>query len=265
MTSAARAADSTYYARSLPRVLAHRGLATAAPENTLLAFSTALAAGADYIETDVHASRDGIAVISHDPDLTRLVGRQSRVEGLTLEQLTCIDLGGGQSFCSLASALEAFPDTRFNIDIKSMSAAVPAARAILDAGARRRVLVTSFGDRRRRAALRLLPGVATSAAALPFAFAFGFASLGLLRVSRLLLRRVNAVQVPERWMLGPLRVDVVTPRFIAQMHLLAIEVHVWTINDPRDMRRLLDMGVDGIVTDRADIALDLIRSRTPST
>ena len=66
-------------------------------------------------------------------------------------------------------------------------------------------------------------------------------------------------------MLGPLRVDVVTPRFIARMHLLGIEVHVWTINDPQDMRRLLDMGVDGIVTDRADIALDLIRSRTPST
>ena len=229
----------------------------------MLAFSTALAEGAEYIETDVHASRDGIAVISHDPDLTRLAGRKGKVEDLTLEQLTRIDLGGGQSFCSLASALDAFPDTRFNIDIKSMGAAVPAARAILAAGAGRRVLVTSFADRRRRAALRLLPGVATSAAALPFALAFGFASLGLLGVSRLLLRRVHAVQVPERWMLGPLRVDVVTPRLIARMHRLGIEVHVWTVNDPQDMRRLLEMGVDGIVTDRADIALDLVRSRNP--
>lgn len=254
-------ARSAYFDLSLPRVLAHRGLAIGAPENTLLAFATATAAGASYLETDVHASRDGIAVISHDPDLLRLTGREIRVGDLTLSELERIDLGDGQSFCSLASALDTFPEARFNIDIKSADAAAPAARAILDAGATARVLVTSFSDRRRRAALRRLPSVATSAAALPLAIAVAATAVGLLEVARVVLRGAGAVQVPERWRLGPCAVRIVTPRFVRGMHRIGVEVHVWTINDPADMRRLLDLGVDGLVTDRADVALMLIRER----
>ena len=101
-----------------PRIIAHRGLASGAPENTLLAFLKALSAGATHLETDVHATADGDAVISHDPELTRVAGREVRVGQLTLAELRRIPLGHGQSFCSLAEALDAFPEARFNIDIK---------------------------------------------------------------------------------------------------------------------------------------------------
>ena len=249
---------SNYFDLPLPRILAHRGLALDAPENTLLAFASALAAGATYVETDVHASRDGIAVISHDADLSRLVGRDTRVSDLSLAELERVDLGAGQAFCSLASALDTFPTTRFNIDIKAGDAAAPSARAIAEAHATPRVLVTSFSERRRRATTRLLPGVATSASAVPVALAVASAFLGLTTVSRAILRGIGAVQVPENWMLGPVKLRVITTRFIAHMHRIGVEVHVWTINDPDDMRRLLNAGVDGLVTDRVDIALRTI-------
>ena len=246
---------SNYFDLPLPRILAHRGFARDAPENTLLAIASALAAGATYVETDVYASRDGIAVLSHDADLSRLVGRVTHVSDLSLAELERVDLGAGQTFCSLASALDAFPTTRFNIDIKSAAAAAPAARAIADSNATPRVLVTSFSERRRRATIRLLPGVATSASAVLVALAIASAFLGLITVSGAILRGVGAVQVPESSMLGPVKLRIVTPRFIAHMHRIGVEVHVWTINDPGDMRRLLDTGVDGLITDRVDIAL----------
>ena len=114
-------------------MFAHRGLATEAPENTLLAFAKALALGIRYLETDVHASADGVAIISHDPDLKRLTGRDVRIEQLTAAELARIDLGEGQTFTTLAAALDAFPDARFNIDIKAEAAATPAAAAATSA------------------------------------------------------------------------------------------------------------------------------------
>ncbi|GAA4154648.1 glycerophosphodiester phosphodiesterase [Gryllotalpicola daejeonensis] len=238
-------------------MLAHRGLATAAPENTLLAFANALAAGAAYVETDVHASADGVAIVSHDPDLTRLAGREARVDQLTRAELAKIELGDGASFCTLAEALDAFPDARFNIDVKTRAAADAAAAAILDAGATDRVLVTSFDDSTRKAVLAALGNghpVATSASQRGVIWALIGARLGLGSVVRAALNGVDAVQVPERQ--GPL--TVVTPRFIRAVQRAGVEVHVWTVNDEADMRRLLAMGVDGIVTDRADIALRVV-------
>lgn len=149
-------------------MFAHRGLALDAPENTLLAFAKAIAVGAHYIETDVHASHDGVAVISHDPDLKRVAARPVKVDHLTMAELRRIDLGDGQAFPSLAEALDAFPHTRFNIDVKSKAAVQPTIDAILEAGASDRVLVSSFDERRRKAALRGLPGVVSSASARRF-------------------------------------------------------------------------------------------------
>lgn len=249
--------DTGYFAGPLPRVLAHRGLALDAPENTLLAFLKARAVGVTHLETDVHASSDGIAVVSHDEDLQRVLGRADRIDSLRLAELQKIDLGYGQTFCSLAEALDAFPDARFNVDLKSEASVLPAARAIRAAGAINRVLVTSFSDRRRRAAVRLLPGVATSASAASFATALAAARLGLAPVARLALQRVQAVQIPERFR----GIQIITPSTIRALHAAAVEVHVWTINDPLDMVRLLDFGVDGLVTDRSDLALEVIRNR----
>jgi glycerophosphoryl diester phosphodiesterase len=240
-------------------VLAHRGLALEAPENTLLAFERALAVGVTHIETDVHASADGVAMISHDPDLTRLTGLRSRVAQHTAAELRAIDLGYGQGFCSLADALDAFPGARFNIDIKSADAVAPTVTAIRDADAIDRVLIGSFSPARRLAAVRQLPGVATSVSARGALTAVAAArSPGGLAAVRRVLRDVHAVQFP----LSMLRMSTMTPRTIAAFHAAGVEVHVWTINDVPTMNRLLDLGVDGLVTDRADLAMGVLASRS---
>ncbi|WP_295121353.1 glycerophosphodiester phosphodiesterase family protein [uncultured Leifsonia sp.] len=240
-----------------PRIIAHRGLAIDAPENTLLAFLTALNAGATHLETDVHASADGVAVISHDPDLTRIAGRDLRVEQLTMAELRRIPLEHGQSLPSLAEALDAFPDARFNIDIKDERAAAPTAAAILDARATDRVLLTSFSASRRAAAAAALPGVAVSPSVSEFVPALIGAKLGIRPLTARALRPFVAVQIPERR--GPLR--LVTPRTVRAIHGAGAEVHVWTVDDVAAMSRLLAVGVDGIVTNRCDLLSDLVHSR----
>jgi glycerophosphoryl diester phosphodiesterase len=252
--SVSRDAASSWLEPALPRLLAHRGLALEAPENTLLAFLKALALGATYLETDVHASRDGVAVIAHDADLVRVAGRNTKVRDLTVSELKEIDLGAGQTFCTLADALQAFPEARFNIDIKSLAAARPAAEAILDARAIGRCLIGSFSENRRLAAVRLLPGVATSATSYRFAVALIAAKLGLTPLVRAAVHGLDAVQVPER--AAGLR--IATRRVIDRLHAVGVEVHMWTINDVDAMKKLLDLGVDGLVTDRIDLALALV-------
>lgn len=245
-----------YFSPAPPRVIAHRGLAIDAPENTLLAFSRALAIGVTHLETDVHVSSDGVAMVSHDPDLTRLVGREVSVSQLTSHELRRIALGAGQGFCSLAEALDAFPDARFNIDIKVAGVAAPAAAAIHAANAVGRVLVSSFGDRRRRDAVRRLPGVATSVSARGALASVALAGAGAVRPLARVLRGAHAVQLPTS-LLG---MKPFSPRALSSFHAVGIEVHAWTINEPAAMRALLDAGVDGLITDRADLALEVLRA-----
>lgn len=246
-----------YFEPARPRVFAHRGLALDAPENTLLALAHALAAGVDHVETDVHASKDGIAVVAHDDDLTRVGGSGERVDGLTVAELARLDLGDGQHVPTLAEALDAFPDLRFNIDLKSEASIAPTVDAIRAARAEYRVLLTSFSEQRRRAALRMLPGVATSASGPRFALALAAAVARATPGVRRALAGLHAVQIPER----ALGLSTVTPARIRAFHAAGVEVHVWTINDPATMHHLLDRGVDGIVTDRADLALAVIAER----
>lgn len=245
---------ASYLAPPGLRILAHRGLSTAAPENTLLAFRLALENGATHLETDVHATGDGVAVISHDPTLP---AGGSALNRLSMAQLARVDLGHGQTYCSLAEALAAFPRARFNIDVKSASAVLPAAQAIHAQGASGRVLLTSFSEARRRRVLRAVPGAATSASARGVALMVLAVALRQQWALPRILRGVSAVQVPER--AGRLR--VVTPWMIERMHRFGVEVHVWTVNEPARMRRLLGLGVDGLVTDRCDLAAGLVTGR----
>lgn len=238
-------------------MLAHRGLAIEAPENSLLAFAKALAAGVTHLETDVQVSVDGVAVLSHDPDLFRLTGRHVRIDQLTAAELGRIDLGEGQNFTTLAAALDAFPDARFNIDIKAAGAALPTVEAVRAARAEHRVLIGSFSNARRLAVVRRLPGVATSVSSRGAVIATWAGALGVPALSRWALRGVQAVQLPDR-ILG---VRTTSSRVIAAFHAANVEVHIWTINDPAVMTRLLDAGVDGLVTDRADLALEVLARR----
>ncbi len=246
-----------YFVPAPPRVLAHRGLALEAPENTLLAFLHAANVGATHIETDVHGSADGVAMISHDPDLTRLTGRDVKVAQLTAAELRRVQLGAGQGFCSLAEALDAFPDSRFNVDVKSADAVAGTIEAVRDLRATDRVLIGSFSAARRLAVVRGLPGVASSISAGGALAAVHAARAGATRGLARVLRDVQAVQLPTR-VAGA---SVVTARSIRSFHAVGVEVHIWTVNDPAEMVRLLDAGVDGIVTDRADLAVPLVAER----
>ncbi|GGI48277.1 glycerophosphoryl diester phosphodiesterase [Agromyces flavus] len=237
-----------------PRVLAHRGLAIDVPENTLAAFERAVRAGATYLETDVHVSADGAAVLAHDPTLKRVASRPEQVSRLTVDELRRVDLGGGHAFGTLDELLHAFPEARLNIDVKT-DAAVPAViEAIRRADAADRVLLTSFSDARRRRLVAALPRAATSAGQATVLRARAASVTRNAALMRRATAGLGALQIPER--LG--RIAVLSPALLAAAHAAGVEVHVWTVNDEADMRRLLALGVDGLVTDRADVALRII-------
>ncbi|GAA1843503.1 glycerophosphodiester phosphodiesterase [Agromyces salentinus] len=245
---------STYLDPPRPRVLAHRGLAIEVPENSLAAFERALNAGAGYLETDVRLTRDGIVVIAHDETIERMTGRGDSVAALTMAELRSIDLGSGQTFSTLAEALEAFPDARFNIDVKVADAVGPVVDVIRSTGASDRVLLTSFSDARRRRLGELLPGVATSTGQAGVILVLLASWLRSPSLARRGLRGAAAVQVPERFRM----IRVVSPGFVDVVHRAGAEVHVWTVNETEDMRRLLAMGVDGLVSDRPDRVIALL-------
>jgi glycerophosphoryl diester phosphodiesterase len=144
------------------------------------------------------------------------------------------------------------------VDQEVQAAAVtPAVSAILAAGASQRVLVSSFSESRRAAALRALPGVVSSSSARRFVVALLAGKVGFSPALRGALRGLVAVQIPER----ALGLTTVTERMLRRLHAAGVEVHVWTVNDPQRMRELLDLGVDGLVTDRIDLALEVVRTR----
>lgn len=264
--TASPAARHPYLSPDRPRILAHRGLVTTAAqaqgvvENSFAAVAEAHAAGLSYVESDCHLTADGEVVLFHDDDLQRVAGDPRAVADVRMHELEEImsERGG---LVTLAQALEAFPDLRFNLDVKAAAAAEPVGRLVGPHAAR--VLVTSFSDERRRTALDaarqtgtgLLPATSPGSATI----ARLLAARALRRRSRVraLLSGLDALQIPERQGVIP----VVTPGLIRDAHALGVEVHVWTVNDPIDMERLLDLGVDGLVTDRADAALALVNDR----
>ena len=156
----------------------------------------------------------------------------------------------------MAEALDAFPETYFNIDIKVAGAAEPTVRAITKLSATSRVLIASFSAARRRAVVDKLPGVATSLSMNSAPQAVIAARTGAQPVLRRLLRGVDAVQLPYE-LRGR---DLLTARAISAFHAAGVEVHAWTVNDVEVMGRLLERGVDGIVTDRADVAMPVIEA-----
>jgi glycerophosphoryl diester phosphodiesterase len=238
-----------------PLAFAHRGGAARGDENTAAAFGRAVALGYRYVETDVQVTADGVPVVFHDPTLHRVTGQPGRVAALRWADLATVRIGGAAAVPRLDEVLDAWPQVRFNVDVKADAGVAPTVHAVSRAGARERVLLASFSDA-RLARLRALagPGVATS---------LGMRAVARLRVGSLTGRRVRlpdsvvAVQVPPRY--G--RVPVVDRRFVGYAHRLGLQVHVWTIDEPAEMHELLDLGVDGIMTDHVDVLRDVYASR----
>lgn len=255
-----------YLSPAPPRVLAHRGLVTAEDaalgvvENSFAAVAAAHAAGVDYVESDCHLTADGVVILFHDDDLSRVTGDPRKIADVRLPELEELMAERG-GLVTLPQALEAFPDVRFNLDVKAETAAEPVGRLV--APHTDRVLVTSFSDERRRAALAAARSAgatrppATSPGSGTVARLVAAQAVGLRGTVRRLLADLDALQIPERQ--GPVR--VVTPGLVRAAHAAGVEVHVWTVNEPADMNRLLDLGVDGLVSDRADLALAVVNGR----
>ncbi|VXB86014.1 Glycerophosphoryl diester phosphodiesterase [Arthrobacter sp. 9AX] len=245
-----------------PVAMAHRGFSREGLENSMAAFRAAVELGYQYLETDVHTTADGVVLVFHDRTLDRVTDGAGRIADLTAGDVARAQIGGREPVPTFDDLVTGLPGVRLNVDVKDWKSVRSLAAAIERHQAHHRVLVTSFSDRRRRAVLKLLSSpVASSAGVVPVAL---FTVLGrvlpgpLFRwTMRRVLHDVQALQVPARR--GG--IEVVTPGFVRRAHAMGLVVHVWTINEPAEMRRLLDLGVDGLVTDRADLLRDVLRDR----
>lgn len=239
-----------------PIPFAHQGGAGEAPENTLAAFEAAWRLGYRHFETDVHATSDGVLVAFHDHRLDRVTDRSGRIGDLPWREVAAARVDG-EPIPRLEDILGSFPGAVVNIDPKHDAAVDPLIATIRRCDALDRVIVGSFSDRRLRRIRRALgPRLCTSAG-----------PLGVLRLRAAAAGlpvgapRVGAAQIPVSTGIGPVRVPLATTRVVAAARRAGIQVHIWTVDDADEMARLLDLGVDGIMTDRPRVLRDVLRSR----
>lgn len=251
---------------------AHQGGGLLAPENTLAAFELGASFAPDALELDIQMTRDGEIVVIHDPTVDRVTEGHGPVAAYTLADLQRLDAGyhftpdGGQSYPfrgqgvripTLREVFERFPTLLINIDLKETQEGKEAAlwRTIQQAQATHRVIVGSFVCASLRRFRQLTNGVIPTSAC-PGEVA-SFLLRQRLRATRRLRPAYVAFQVPE----ARSGVRVVSPAFVRAAHSLDLAVHVWTVNERADMERLLDWGVDGIMTDRPDTLAEVLRAR----
>ena len=251
-----------------PVAIAHRGGAEEAPENTIEAFSAAVAQGYRYLETDAHVTRDGVVVAFHDPRLDGITDRTGAIGALSIAEVEAADAGftyspdGGRSFPFRARGVRVprldelllrWPHARVNIDPKDDACVEPLAALLDRLDAWDRVNVGSFSDRRLRRIRALGRGRACTSMG-PRAVAVArAAALG----GRMPRQGADCVQVPIR--VG--RIRIVTAGFVRAAHRAGLPVHVWTVNDPATMHELLDLGVDGVMTDRPRVLRAVLADR----
>jgi glycerophosphoryl diester phosphodiesterase len=214
-----------------------------------------VALGYRYLETDAHATADGVALAVHDPELERVSDGSGAIRTQTLAQLAPVRLGDDRPVPRLDELLDRWPDCRWNIDIKHPTARRAVVDTIRRCGATERVLVTAFNDARIAAARRSLgPQLATG---------IGPAAIAALRIASWVApghargSRAAAAQVPLRYFGTP----VIDAAFIRTAHGAGLAVHVWTIDEAEVMHRLLDLGVDGIMTDRPSLLKSVLAER----
>jgi len=228
-----------------PIPFAHRGgAAEVGGENTLAAFGRAVAMGYRYLETDGRVTSDGVLLAFHDERLDRVTDLEGRLEDRPWAEVRQARVGPeGEAISTMEALLDAFPDARFNIDPKMDAAVAPLAEALRRTNAWDRVNIAAFSDRRllqiRRAAGR------------PVCTSMGPAAIGRLRLA------AACVQVPLTWK-GRTLVDA---RFVQAAARRAIPVHVWTIDEPAEIHRLLDLGAGGIMTDRPSVLKNVLEER----
>jgi glycerophosphoryl diester phosphodiesterase len=252
-------AQHAFLAGPHPRAFVHRGWHAGdlhGMENSLTAFRRALGEGYHYLETDVHATSDGVVVVHHDPMLDRTTDSSGRIGELPWRTVRRAKIGGREPVSRIEDVLEELPDALLNIDVKVEAAIEPLVTALRRANAFHRVCVASFSEARlvrvRRSAGE---GLLTS---------MGVAAIARLWMSGRLpgvLFRNARLQTVAQVPLRQGRLTVVDRRLIATARRRGIEVHVWTVDDPAKMHELLDLGVDGIMTDHPNVLKDVLRER----
>jgi len=228
-----------------PLAMAHRGGAIEHLENTLPAFEACLALGYRYLETDVRATADGVLVAFHDPTLDRVTDRTGRIDQLSWAVVSEARIGGREPILRLDDLLGAWPDVRFNLDIKAAGVVAPLVRTVRRVGVADRICLASFSDARIAAARRAFgPAVCT---------ALGPRGVAALRLSSYSPKAAGLVRVQAGCAQVPLQLGgraLVDERFVAAAHDRGLQVHVWTVDSPEEAATMLDLGVDGIMTDR---------------
>ncbi|MFD5766706.1 glycerophosphodiester phosphodiesterase [Streptomyces sp. NPDC127049] len=243
-----------YLDHPLPLPFAHRGGTADGLENTAAAFRRAAAAGYRYFETDVHTTADGVLVAFHDSTLDRVTDASGLIRDLPWAAVREARVAGKEPLPLFEDLLQEFPEARWNVDLKTESALVPLVDLVSRTGAWDRVLVSSFTEARIARAQRLAgPRLATS---------YGVTGVAALRMRSLgvpapLRAGAVAAQVPETQ--GGIR--VVDRRFVRAAHARGLQVHVWTVNDAERMDSLLDLGVDGIMTDHLETLREVLTAR----
>ena len=261
-----------YTTHERPLFFAHRGGSALAPENTLPAYERGLALGADGLELDIHYTRDGEIVVFHDDTLERTTNGSGPISALTLDEIRRLDAGyhftpdGGATYPwrgqavrvpTLAEVFERFPDVRINIEIKvgDEEGDRRFARLLRDRGWEERAMVGAFDDTTLARFRAVSEGrVATSASASEVR---AFLLHVLFRATRRLRPAYQALQVPEIHR----GIRVVSPTSIRLACELGLDTHVWTVDSDADMERLLDWGVDGLMTDRPDTLAAIYQAR----
>ncbi len=243
---------ASYFDSIMPLPFAHRGGAKVAPnlgiENSIAAFQHAYELGYRYFETDVRATADGVAVACHDERLDRLSGDPRAIAEIDSHELESLLLGSAEQIVAFDALLEAFPDVYFNVDIKSDDAVAPTIAVLREREAVEKVCLASFDHTRLAHVRKLGGGLLTSASTREAA---------TMVIGRDVPEAPLVFQVPVRHK----GVKVVTRRFIDKAYSHGKHVHVWPIDDPGEMHRLLDLGVDGIITDRTDHLKDVLIER----
>jgi glycerophosphoryl diester phosphodiesterase len=239
-----------------PVAMAHRGGAIEHLENTLPAFQACVDMGYRYLETDVRVTADGVLAVFHDATLERVTDRTGRIETMSWAEVSAARIGGREPILRLEDLLGAWPDVRFNLDIKAAGVLAPLVRLVRRLEIADRICLGSFSDARIAAARRLFgPSVCT---------ALGPRGVAALRLSSYSPRAAGLVRMQAGVAQVPLQLGgraLVDERFLAAAHARDLQVHVWTVDTEDETTALLDLGVDGVMTDRPAMLKELLEKR----
>jgi glycerophosphoryl diester phosphodiesterase len=243
---------SGFLDRPGPLAFAHRGGAGHFPENSWKAFEHAVRLGYTYLETDAHATADGTVLAFHDKTLDRVTDGTGAIAQLTAAQVAGARIAGTEPIPLLADLLTSWPEHRFNIDVKDEPAIGPLVEILRVTNAWDRVCITSFSGRRLKATRMLLPRPVCMAAPPAAVAAITARTPAAVLAGRFSQLSIQCAQIPVR---------VATAAFIRRAHAIGLQVHVWTVNEPAVMARLLDRGADGIMTDQTEVLREVLASR----